>query len=34
MNLKQQKDAALQAARTIAERAKGENRGFTPDEQA
>lgn len=33
MNLKQQREAALQAAREIAERVKSEGRGFTPEEQ-
>ncbi len=34
MNLKQQREAALKAAREIAERVKGENRGFTDEEQS
>lgn len=33
MNLKQQREAALKAARDIAERAKAEGRGFTDDER-
>lgn len=33
MNLKQQREAALKAARDIAERAKAESRGFTDDER-
>ena len=34
MNLKQQREAALKAARDIAEKAKGENRDLSPDEVA
>lgn len=33
MNLKQQREAALKAARELAEKVKGEGRGFTPEEQ-
>lgn len=34
MNLKQQREAALKAARDLAEKVKGEGRGFTDEEQA
>lgn len=34
MNLKAQREAALKAARELAEKVKGEGRGFTPEEQA
>lgn len=33
MNLKQQREAALKAARDLAEKVKGESRGFTDEEQ-
>ena len=33
MNLKQQREAALKAARDLAEKVKAEERGFTPEEQ-
>lgn len=33
MNLKAQREAALKAARELAEKVKGEGRGFTPEEQ-